>query len=73
MTQSVELLRAVSDDVQVTMLSPDVALLTGRRTGRYRMDNKEADFVERYTGVWLRQGKDWHVKHEHGSMEPPPD
>jgi ketosteroid isomerase-like protein len=30
MTQNVELLKAVSDDVQVTMLSPDVALLTGR-------------------------------------------
>jgi ketosteroid isomerase-like protein len=73
MTQKVELLKAVSDDVQVTMLSPDAALLTGRMAGRYRMDNKEADFVERYTGVWLRQGKDWRVKHEHGSTEPAPD
>lgn len=73
MTENVELLNAVSDDVQVTMLSPNVALLTGRMTGRYRLGNKEADFVERYTGVWLRQGKDWQVKHEHGSTEPAPD
>lgn len=70
MTQKVELLKAVSDDVQVTMLSPDAALVTGRMVGRYRMDSKEADFMERYTGVWLRQGKDWRVKHEHGSTAP---
>ena len=62
MTRSVELLRADSDQVKVEMLAPDAALVTGRLTGRYRMDGKESDFVERYTGVW--------VKHEHGSMQP---
>lgn len=70
MTNSVELLKAESDQVKVDMLAPDTALLTGRMTGRYRMDGKETDFVERYTGVWVRQGRDWRVKHEHGSMQP---
>jgi ketosteroid isomerase-like protein len=70
MTQNVELLKGVSDDVQVTMLAPDAALVTGRMAGRYRMDGKESDFVERYTGVWLRKGDEWRVKHEHGSLVP---
>ncbi len=70
MTQNVQLLKARSDDVRVTMLAPDAALVTGRLTGRYRMDNKESDFIERYTGVWRRQGGAWRVKHEHGSLVP---
>lgn len=70
MTRSVELLQADSDQVKVEMLAPDAALVTGRMTGRYRMDGKESDFVERYTGVWVKQGDDWRVKHEHGSMQP---
>ena len=70
MTQNVELLRARSDDVKVTMLAPEAALVTGRLTGRYRMDGEESDFTERYTGVWLRQDGNWRVKHEHGSLVP---
>ena len=70
MTENVELLSARSDDVQVTMLSPDAALVTGRLAGRYRMDDRESDYTERYTGVWLRQGQEWRVKHEHGSLVP---
>ena len=73
MTQDVELLRARSDDVRVTMLAPDAALVAGRLTGRYRMAKREFDFVERYTGVWIRQGEDWRVKHEHGSLVPAPE
>ena len=69
MTTSVQLLEARSDEVEVRMLAPDVALLTGRMTGRYRTGRREADFVERYTGVWVRQGGRWRVRHEHGSME----
>ena len=72
-TQEVELLRARSDDVQVTMLAPDAALVTGRLTGRYRMGKKESDFIERYSGVWVRQGRDWQVRHEHGSLVPAPE
>ena len=70
MTNSVELLKADSDQVKVEMLAPDTALVTGRLTGRYRMDGKESDFVERYTGIWVRQGQEWRVRHEHGSMLP---
>lgn len=70
MTKSVELLSAKSDEVAVEMLAPNAALVKGRLTGRYRLDGKEADFVERYTGVWVKQGESWRVKHEHGSMEP---
>jgi hypothetical protein len=50
------------------MLAPDAALVTGRLTGRYRMDKRESDFVELYTGVWVRQGETWRVRHEHGSL-----
>ena len=70
MTQQVELLEARSDEVRVTMLAPDAALVTGRLAGRYRMDGKEADFTERYTGVWVREGGTWRVRHEHGSLVP---
>jgi ketosteroid isomerase-like protein len=70
MTKSVDLLTAATDDLRVTMLGPDAALLTGRFKGRYRMGGKEADFTERYTSVWVREGKDWRVKHEHASLVP---
>jgi ketosteroid isomerase-like protein len=70
MTRSVELIAAQSDEVKVDMLAADAALVTGRMTGRYRMDGKESSFVERYTGLWVKQGRDWRVKHEHGSMQP---
>ena len=73
MTKNVELLEAKSDDVRVTMLAPDAALLTGRMTGRYRMDDKESAFTERYTGVWRRTARGWQVKHEHGSLVPQPE
>ena len=68
MTTSVQLLEARSDEVRVSMLAPDVALLSGRMTGRYRMGRREEDFVERYTGVWVRQSGRWRVRHEHASM-----
>lgn len=73
MTQNVELFNVVSDELQVTMLSPDAALVTGRMTGKYRTNGRHADFVERYTGVWVRQGQRWRVKHEHGSTAPAAD
>ena len=70
MTRKVDLLSATGDDVRVTMLGPDSALVTGRFTGRYRMDGKESDFVERYTSVWVRQNGEWKVRHEHASLLP---
>lgn len=68
MTTSVQLLEARSDEVEVRMLAPEVALVTGRMTGRYRTGRREQDFVERYTGVWVREGGRWRVRHEHASM-----
>jgi hypothetical protein len=55
------------------MLAPDAALVTGRLTGRYRMDKRESDFVELHTGVRVRQGDTWRVRHEHGSLVPAPE
>ena len=73
MTKSVDVLEARSEAVEVDMLSPDAALLTGQMTGRYRMNGKEDDFVERYTGVWVKLGQNWRVKHEHASILPKPE
>lgn len=70
MTGSVELSNVSSDQVRVEMLAPDVALVTGRMTGRYRMEGKESAFVERYTSLWVKKGGRWRVKHEHGSIKP---
>jgi ketosteroid isomerase-like protein len=70
MTRTVDLLQARSDQVRVTMLGPDAALLTGRLVGRYRMDGREADFTERYTSIWVRDGEHWRLRHEHSSIVP---
>lgn len=73
MTEVVDLLEARSDDVRITQLGPDAALMTGRFTGRYRMDGKENDFTERYTSVWVRKDGQWKVRHEHASLVPKPE
>ena len=70
MTEQVDLLQAKTDDVRIAMLAPDVALLTGRLIGRYRLDGKENDFTERYTSIWVRDGDQWRLKHEHSSLAP---
>jgi ketosteroid isomerase-like protein len=72
MTQEVDLLNARGDDVKVTMLGPDSALVTGRFVGRYRYKGKEEDFTERYTSVWVRKDRQWRVRHEHASLVPKP-
>ena len=70
MTKEVDLLNARGDDVKVTMLGPDSALVTGRFAGRYRYKGKEEDFTERYTSVWVRKDGQWRVRHEHASLVP---
>lgn len=70
MTEEVDLLEARSDDVHLTMLGPDSALMTGRFTGRYSYKGQERDFVERYTAIWVRDGENWRLKHEHSSIQP---
>jgi ketosteroid isomerase-like protein len=73
MTQQVDLLSARGDEVHVTMLGPDSALVTGRLTGRYRYKGRESDFTERYTSIWVREGGAWKVRHEHASLMPAPE
>jgi ketosteroid isomerase-like protein len=73
MSRIVDLLQARGDDVQVATLAADSAVLTGRFSGRYRMDGKDTDFAERFTTVWVREGGAWRVRHEHVSMIPPAD
>ena len=72
MTEVIDLLEARSDDVRVEPLGPDAAMLTGRFTGRYRVDGKENTFTERYTSIWVREGGEWKVRHEHASVLPKP-
>jgi ketosteroid isomerase-like protein len=70
MTKSLDLLNAKSDGVRVRILGPDAALLTGRFSGRYRLEGKVNDFTERYTSVWVRDGGSWRIVHEHSSVVP---
>lgn len=70
MTREVDLLHARGDDVRITMLGNEAALVTGRLTGRYRYKGKDRDFAERYTSVWVRHGDRWRVRHEHASLVP---
>lgn len=70
MTEEADLLHGRSDDVRISMLGQDHALVTGRFTGRYRYRGEEADFTERYTSLWARDGENWRLKHEHTSMQP---
>ena len=70
LTEQVDLLQAKTDDLRVTMLAPDVALVTGRFIGRYRLEGQENDFTERYTSIWVRDAEQWRLKHEHSSVAP---
>lgn len=73
MTKEVDLLNGRGDDVKVTMLGPNSALVTGRFAGRYRYKGKQEDFTERYTSVWVRKDGRWRVRHEHASLVPKPE
>ena len=67
---SLRMLIARSDDIAVTRLGADHALLTGRFSGRFRAGATEANFVERYSSVWVRKGSRWRLRHEHSSLIP---
>ena len=69
-TREIDLLNGRGDDVEITMLGPDSALVTGRFAGRYRYNGAEEDFTERYTSVWIRKDGEWRVRHEHASLVP---
>ena len=63
MTKEVDLLNGRGDEVEVTMLGPDSALVTGRFAGRYRYKGSEENFTERYTSVWVRKDGQWRLRH----------
>lgn len=67
---AIRLLSAASDEIVVTPLGPNHALLTGHFSGRFRAGAYEADFVERYTSIWVRQNSRWRLRHEHSSLLP---
>lgn len=67
MTREVDLVSAVSSDVEVRMLSKNAALVTGRMRGKYRRDGKLSPFDERFTSIWVSEDSQWRVRHEHSS------
>jgi len=67
---TVQLLAAHSDDIDVTPLGAEAALLTGRFSGRYRTAAAESDFTERYSSVWILTDEGWKLRHEHSSLAP---
>ena len=73
MTTEIDLIHARGDDVEVAMLGPDAALVTGKFIGRYRYQRNETNFTERYTSIWIRDGERWRVRHEHASLVPSVD
>jgi ketosteroid isomerase-like protein len=66
----VQLLSAKSDDIAVTMIGDDGALVSGRFRGTFRAGPAVAGFTERYTTLWVREGDAWRLKHEHASLIP---
>lgn len=73
MSREVDLLQARGDEVAVTMLGPDSAIVTSRISGRYRYQGMDDDFTERYTSVWVHDGDRWRVRHEHATLVPKPE
>lgn len=70
LTTEIDIIHARGDGVEVAMLGPDAALVTGKFIGRFRYQGTETDFTERYTSIWVRDGERWRVMHEHASIQP---
>lgn len=68
-TGAIDLLEGRSDDVKVRQYG-DTAVLTGRFRGRVRSAAQEYSFVERYSSVWVREGGQWLMVLEHGTVVP---
>jgi ketosteroid isomerase-like protein len=68
-TGAIDLLEGRSDDVKVRQYG-DTAVLTGRFRGRVRVSSQEYSFVERYSSVWVREGGQWQMVLEHGTVVP---
>ena len=66
------LLFAQSDEVAVEVFG-DVALVTGRFSGRFLSDGQEVRFSERFSTLWVLDGNQWRLRYEQVSEIPPED
>ena len=66
------LLFAQSDEVTVEVFG-DVALVTGRFSGRFLSDGQEVSFDERFSTLWVRDGDEWRLRYEQVSEIPTED
>ncbi len=66
------LLSARSDEVAVEVFG-DVALVTGRFSGRFLSDDQEVRFSERFSTLWVLDGNQWRLRYEQVSEIPPED
>ena len=63
------LLSAQSDEVSVEVFG-DVALITGRFSGRFSSDGQEVRFNERFSTLWVQDGDEWRLHYEQVSEIP---
>ena len=64
---TVDVIAGRSDEVTIRIYG-DIAILTGRFTGRVRVPGDEFSFHERYSTVWLHDGDVWRLVLEHGTV-----
>ena len=66
------LLSAQSDEVAVEVFG-DVALVTGRFSGRLISGGQEVSFSERFATLWVKDGNEWRLRYEQVSEIPTQD
>ena len=66
------LLSAQSDEVAIEVFG-DVALVTGRFSGRFLSDGQEVRFSERFSTLWVLDGNQWRLRYEQVSEIPTED
>lgn len=60
---------AQSEEIEVEVFT-DAALVTGRFSGGYMSDGREARFSEHFTTVWVKEDGAWRLRYEHVSPMP---
>ena len=66
------LLSAQSDEIAIEVFG-DVALVTGRFSGRFLSDDQEVRFSERFSTLWVLDGNQWRLRYEQVSEIPTED
>jgi ketosteroid isomerase-like protein len=64
---AVDLISGGSSDVEVLVFD-STAVLTGKFSGRVRVNGREFAFRERYSTVWVKRRNIWRLVLEHGSV-----